>query len=172
MKRFTDIKKASKIKRINEGLLDNETDQLKPNLLPKRGEIPETGEITKSEPAKFFSKIFESRQMAHIYHLQVKGEGSFAAHKALDDYYSNIIDLIDEFIETYQGQWEIVENYEIIDTSKPHNLEKVQYFIELAEFIRETRYSAILKEDTHLHNIIDEIVGLIYRTLYKLKNLK
>ena len=35
-----------------------------------------------------------------------------------------------------------------------------------------TRKVAFLEEDTHLQNIIDEMVGLIYRTLYKLKNLK
>ena len=134
--------------------------------------IPQNNQVTQSEPAKFVSKLFESREMAHIYHLQIKGEGSYAGHKALDEYYSGILDLIDEFIETYQGQYDIIEHYDQIDTDGTKTVDKIQYFIDLAQFIKDTRYTAILEEDSHLHNIIDEMVGLIYRTLYKIKNLK
>ena len=56
---------------------------------------------------KFFSKLFESREMTHVYHLQITGEGSYAGHKALDEYYNEVLDLIDDLIETYQGQYEI-----------------------------------------------------------------
>ena len=129
-------------------------------------------EITKSEPAKFASKIFESRQMAHVFHLQTKGDGSFSQHKALEEYYEGILDLIDLFIEVYSGQYEIIENYENINTDDSINKNKIDYFIDLAEFIKSTRYIAILKEDTHLQNIIDEMVSLVYRTIFKLKNLK
>ena len=31
--------------------------------------------------------LMQSRNQAHIYHLQVDGPGSFAAHKALQEYY-------------------------------------------------------------------------------------
>ena len=79
--------------------------------------------------------------------------------------------MIDELVETYQGQYEILTDYETIE-SQPAEQTSVSYMIELANFIKSTRDLAFLKEDTHLHNIIDEIVGLIYRTLYKLKNLK
>ena len=147
------------------------------NLTPPRTgeEIPHSnaiGVVTKSEPSKFVSKLFESREMAHIYHLQIKGDGSYAGHKALDEYYSGILDLIDSIVEIYQGQYDIIENYDMIDTNGTKTLDKIQYFTELAEFIKQTRYKAFLEEDTHLHNIIDEAVSLIYRTLYKLKNLK
>jgi hypothetical protein len=129
-------------------------------------------EITKSEPAKFVSEIFKSRDVAHIYHLKAQNDGSLAAHLALDDYYKEIVELQDELVETYQGQYNIIENYEMIDSSNTNTQDRIQYFIGLAEFIKNTRYTAFLKEDTHLHNIIDEIVSLVYKTLYKLKNLK
>ena len=170
MKKFTDIKKTSKIKRIVE---QEETDQFKPNLLPKKTEMPKTGEVTKSEPAKFVSKIFEARQMAHVYHLQVKGDmGSHAAHVALNEFYDELLELLDELIETYTGQYNIIEDYETIDTSTTKSLDKIEYFIELNEFIKQTRKVAFLEEDTHLQNIIDEIVALTYRLLYKLKYTK
>jgi len=126
------------------------------------------GSDTSCTPIKLFSKLFESREMAHVYHLSVKGDpGSFAAHVALGAYYEGVLELIDELIETYQGQYGIVEDYETIDSSGTKTKEKIAYFEELAKFIKEGR-KCISTEDTHLHNIIDEVVGLVYRTLYKL----
>jgi len=174
MKKFSDFKINKLIKESDEGVIGA------PNPLPPppTGEPApnaldmSTGVVTKSEPAKFVSKLFESREMAHVYHLQITGEGSYAGHKALDEYYSGILDLIDELIETYQGQYNIIEHYDMINTDGTKSVDKIQYFIDLAEFIKSTRKVAFLEEDSHLQNIIDEAVGLIYRTLYKLKNLK
>ncbi len=132
---------------------------------------PETQEGAGS-PASFFSKLFESREMAHIYHLQVNGEqGSHAAHTALGEYYDGILDFIDTLIETYQGQYGIVDGYDVIDTNDTRTKEKIEYFEGLVEFVKHGR-KAISAEDTHLQNIIDEVVALIYRTLYKLKFTK
>jgi len=132
---------------------------------------PETQEGA-GGPASFFSKLFESREMAHIYHLQVNGEqGSHAAHTALGEYYDGILDFIDTLIETYQGQYGIVDGYDVIDTNDTRTKEKIEYFEGLVEFVKHGR-KAISAEDTHLQNIIDEVVALIYRTLYKLKFTK
>ena len=64
MDKFSDIKKThkvikkEKIEKINESL------------------IVENIELTDIEA--FFSKLFESKEMSHIYHLQTKGEeGSY-----------------------------------------------------------------------------------------------
>lgn len=119
-----------------------------------------------------FSKLFESREMAHIYHLQVNGEqGSHASHVALNDYYDKILDFIDDLIETYTGQYGIVDGYNVIDTKDTRTKDKIEYFEALAIFIKHAR-QAISVEDSHLHNIIDEIIALIYKTLYKLKFTK
>ena len=109
--------------------------------------------------------------MAHVYHLQAQGDGSFASHNALNTYYDSILELIDTVIETYSGQYGIVENYETIDTSGTQSKDKIEYFTDLTKFIKDSRYIALSKEDTHLQSIIDDIVSLIYRTIYRL-NLK
>lgn len=119
---------------------------------------------------KFFSKIFESREMAHVYHLTVKGEpGSHAKHLALGEYYDKVIDLLDELIEVYQGEYEVVEGYDTIDTSPAKSTEAIEYFKALAGFVRSERTKCFKQEETHYHNVIDDILVLIYRTLYKLK---
>jgi len=166
MKKFTDFK-FEKIKLIKE---DVETPVDMSVQAPSI--VSEEPQVKQSEPAKFVSKLFESREMAHVYHLQITGEGSYSGHKALDEYYNGILDFIDELIETYQGQYNIIENYDVINTEGTKSVDKIQYFIDLVEFIKQTRKVAFLEEDSHLQNIIDEVVGLIYRTLYKLKNLK
>lgn len=184
-KKFSDLKKVSPVKRINEdeqfGSLAGSQDVDKANMeaapkanLPENIEQqPQSGETEQNQEstscAKLFSKLFESREMAHIYHLQVKGdEGSYAAHMALNGYYEDVLDLIDSLIETYQGQYEVVEGYDIIDTKDTNSKDKVEYFKGLADFIK-TERKCISQEDTHLHNIIDEIVALVYKTLYKLR---
>jgi hypothetical protein len=172
MKKFSTIRKIYEADEVVAANLPQpvapETDTTKveqPEPQPETQEGPGT-------PVALFSKLFESREMAHIYHLQVNGEmGSHAAHTALGEYYDGILDLIDTVIETYQGQYGIVDGYETIDTAETKTKEKVEYFEGLAEFVKHGR-KAISLEDTHLHSIIDDIVVLIYRTLYKLKFTK
>jgi hypothetical protein len=186
MKRFSEIQKN--VKRINEAdeanLPQNFQDMSKEELLalmsgkkelqsePKEEEENKEKQVEVSEGGnvvKFFSKLFESREMAHIYHLTVKGEmGSHAAHTALGDYYEGILGFIDEMIEVYQGQYGIVEGYETIDTSDTQSKDKIEYFEELANFVK-TEKKCIKPEDSHILNIVDEAVALIYKTLYKLK---
>lgn len=189
MKRFSDIQKTSRIRRINEAeanLPENYEEMSKEELIKlmsgqttkteikeeeeKKEEKTETTESTEAgDVVKFFSKLFESREMAHIYHLTVKGEmGSHAAHTALGDYYEGILGFIDEMIEVYQGQYGIIEGYETIDTSETRTKDKIEYFEELVNFIRNEK-KCIKAEDSHLLNIVDEAVALMYKTLYKLK---
>jgi hypothetical protein len=188
MKRFSEIQKKSVLKRINEAeeanLPSNYQDMSKEELLalmsgnkeqqpePKKEEDNKEVQVESSEGGdvvKFFSKLFESREMAHIYHLTVKGEmGSHAAHTALGDFYEGILGFIDEMIEVYQGQYGIIEGYETIDTSSTQSKDKIEYFEELANFVK-TEKKCIKPEDSHLLNIVDEAVALIYKTLYKLK---
>lgn len=188
MKRFTQIQAAPKAKRINEAeanLPSNYEEMSKEDLIKlmtgkkeiqPEEEKSETEKEQKNEQSseaksvvKFFSKLFESREMAHIYHLTVKGEmGSHAAHLALNEYYDGILGFIDEMIEVYQGQYGIIEGYETIDTSSTQSKDKIEYFEDLVGQIREDR-KCIKSEDTHIHNIVDEAIALMYKTLYKLK---
>lgn len=122
---------------------------------------------------KLFSKLFEAKQIAHVFHLSVKSKmGSEAEHNALNIFYEEIGDKIDTIIEIYQGQFGIVEGYDIINSDPTRKKEPIDYFKDLAKFIEDNRYDAIPKEITHLHNNLDEIVALTYHTIYRLNYLK
>jgi hypothetical protein len=110
--------------------------------------------------------------MAHIFHLQVKAEmGSGWEHDALKTFYDEILEFTDTIIETYQGQYGIVEGYEVIDPSATGQMKSIEYIKQTVDYIRAER-KAIREEDTHLHNVIDEIIALFYQTIYRLTNLK
>lgn len=163
MKKFTSINKKRPIKRI----VEQDIVEVKSTI----EEQPVVGNEG-SDVVKFFSKLFESREMSHIYHLQVKGDqGSYATHEALGDYYEDVIELLDETIEVYQGQYGLIDGYETIDTAETKTKESLAYFEELAEYIKHAK-NCISEEDTHIHGLIDDIMVLIYKTIYKLKFLK
>lgn len=127
----------------------------------------------KTGPSQFFSKIFESREMAHVYHLQLKGDpGSYASHIALGEYYDGVIGILDELIEVYQGQYDIVQGYNTIDTSSTQNLDKLEYFSSVVDYLKSSRYTLLSQDDPHYQAIIDEIINLLYRLIYKLRFLK
>lgn len=174
MKKFSQVqKKSRRIFEAEEKYEDMSKEELIKLMSVKKDEPEVEKNDEKSEKSsdvvKFFSKLFESREMAHIYHLTVKGEmGSHAAHLALGEYYEAILEFVDEMIEVYQGQYGIIEGYDVIDTSDTKSKDKIEYFEELVSQVREDR-KCIKSEDTHIHNIIDEAIALMFKTLYKLK---
>ena len=121
-----------------------------------------------NDVSKFISKLLESREMAQVYHWTVKGDmGSHAAHLALEAYYDGVIGFIDDIVEIYQGQYGIIEGYDIIDTTDSKSKDRLDYFKETVEFVKSGR-TCIKAEDTHIHNIVDELIALQYKTIYKL----
>lgn len=116
--------------------------------------------------AKFLSVLFASVTQAHIFHLQTT---SFAAHKALNEYYDEMVDLIDSYGETFQGKYGIIKGY-TKSTEVFEDDSAVKYFMGLQKVITDNR--AKLPQDGELNNIVDEIAGLISSTVYKLRFLK
>ena len=116
--------------------------------------------------SKLVSYLMHSRTQAHIFHLQTP---SFAEHKALNDYYDGIVDLVDGFVESYQGKYGILNGYTGFALMNYTNKQQViQYFEALCSTIDELRQ---VVTDSYLQNQIDTIVELVNSTLYKLKCL-
>ena len=113
--------------------------------------------------------LMQSRNQAHIYHLQVQGIGSFAAHKALQEYYEGIIENIDGIAESYQGRYGIITGYKMPEAIREDNNARM-YFDGLAKFVETIRKQ--IPQDSYIQNQIDEVVDLIESTKYKLKFLQ
>ena len=120
---------------------------------------------------QFISTLFASRTQAHVFHLQTTGEGSFAAHKALNDYYDEIVGITDGIVESYQGKYGIVTGYTNVALQEYQSCEGIiMYFTVLCSYIEKSR--TMLCQDTYIQNQIDEVVALINSTIYKLRFLK
>jgi hypothetical protein len=111
-----------------------------------------------------FSKLFEARDFIHKAHLETK---SYSQHKALDGFYSGILDLTDGLIESYFGKYGIQK----IQIAQIKDAEPIGYLEDFANFM-EQAHASVDKKDTWIQNQIDEILQLTFSTLYKLKNLK
>ena len=114
---------------------------------------------------EFLLICFHARTNAHVLHLQTR---SYAAHKALNEFYDEIVDLADSFAEAYTGSYGLIEFPET--PYEPHT-DALKLLDEMDEVVDSAR-DALAKGDTHLMSTLDEITALVASTRYKLRFLK
>ena len=112
--------------------------------------------------AKAIGIMFAGRTVTHRQHLKTK---SYAEHKALNKFYDEIVDLVDDLAEATQGQYGILD-IPFVNVSMPKDSAT---FLkgQLAELDKVT---SGVKED-YLISIYQEVQKLYRSTLYKLVNL-
>lgn len=119
--------------------------------------------------AEFIATLRNSATITHLMHLQTEGEGSFAAHDALSDYYEAIVPLVDGYAEGVQGAYDVIikpyppafGNYDGLP---------VDYARSLRDYVRTARAS--LPDDSELQNEIDSIAMLLNHLCFKLARLR
>jgi len=116
--------------------------------------------------ADFIGMLFLARDVTHSAHLNTR---SYAKHKALNKFYEGIIDLADKFAEAYQGKYGLIGPISLMSAKKTSNV--VEFLEGQVDDLMDMRYKVVEKDCTPIQNIIDEIFGLYYTTLYKLKFL-
>jgi len=116
--------------------------------------------------ADFVGILFLARDVAHSTHLNTR---SFSKHSALNTFYDEVIDLADKFAEAYQGKYGLIGPISLMSAKKTTNI--VAFLEAQVDELQEMRYKVVDKDCTPIQNIIDEIFGLYYSTLYKLKFL-
>ena len=112
------------------------------------------------------SLLFLARDLAHREHLKTK---SYAQHKALGNFYNDIIENADAIAEAYQGQYGLMKNIEILGYT-----DSKEIIIELqaqVKWIKDNRYKICEKDDTPIQNLIDAAVETYLSALYKLRFL-
>ena len=111
---------------------------------------------------QFATCLLHSVTGAHMLHLATR---SFAEHKALEAFYTAIGDLIDAFVEAYQGKYAnrvvYVPGFELPP-------EPVEYLTYLKDEVATLRVADGFPQDSELQNITDEIASTIDSTLYQL----
>jgi len=116
------------------------------------------------------SELMNARTSIHKLHLKVTGEGSYAAHKALNELYDALPDHADTLVEGYQGAAEKILSYKEVS---PRTLDTVadgvNYLRDIYGMINKLQgmlpYSEIV-------NNLDLVKDSINSTKYKLLFLK
>lgn len=113
---------------------------------------------------EFISQLHDSKQQAIVWHHQTT---SYAEHKALNNYYDEIVDKIDDLVESVSGVYgrpvgysvETLQNYK-------DNAQLQAYFKNLYGFVQKERKT--IYQDSWIQNQIDEVAALIAKTSYLL----
>ncbi len=116
--------------------------------------------MTKAE--EFVSMALLGRDLAHIAHWKTK---SYAEHKALRKHYDGVLELIDLFVEQYQGYY----GKRLAIELKAKQTDDIRELLEQqCEWIEMYRYQVCEREDSAMQNTIDEILRLYQTTAYLL----
>ena len=115
---------------------------------------------------EFFGTLQQSTVETWKEHLKTD---KYSSHIALNDFYEDIVELVDALIEDYMGKYGKVKDFKNIMTTE--KLGAIKYLEELRELVTSGRKELIDEKDTELHSDIDAILSLIDSTLYKLKEL-
>lgn len=118
------------------------------------------------EVADIIAVMFISREQAHRAHLMTN---SYAEHKALNDFYDEIVDVADELAEASIG---VCGPFDSI----PYRLAvpgKIDVALERHMNSIESIRAALDKEKRYrpLQNIVDSALAIYASTLYKLREL-
>ena len=116
-----------------------------------------------SKADDFVSLVLLDRDLAHLAHWKTK---SYAEHVALNKFYDSLLDLIDGFVEQYQGYYGKRMDIKRADDDQKADIREVLEY--RAEWIERVRYEICDRDETPLQNTIDEIVRLYQSTQYLL----
>lgn len=114
---------------------------------------------------EYFGTLLQSVTEAHKKHLMV---GKYSDHIALNEFYDEMPELVDTLIEHYQGTNGKVEDYK--NTIEAEGMDAVEYLEQLLTFTKEGK-EELFDDDSALLSDVDDIIGQITSTLYKLKEL-
>jgi hypothetical protein len=110
-------------------------------------------------PKMVLGQLFKSRDVMHIVHLKTN---SFAVHKATDIYYNELLELVDKLAEIHFG---VMGKKELDEIPSAKYIEPTQHLKDISYYLTGNRRVFNTSAE---QNVIDEILGLIYQTLYRL----
>lgn len=112
----------------------------------------------------FISSLNSCKQQAIFWHNQTK---SYSQHKALNNFYDEILGLLDGLVESVAGIYDRPMDY---TTHEPVNYtskeDTIAYFKKVYDFIEAERKN--IYQESWIQNQIDEIAALVAETLYLL----
>jgi hypothetical protein len=105
-----------------------------------------------------------AKQQAIVWHQQTM---NYAEHKALNNFYEDIVDLLDRLSESYAGIYGRLKGYDVHDlVDWTSTDDTIKYYRGCYEWLVAERKTA--PQDSYIQNILDEITEELGSLLYKL----
>lgn len=115
---------------------------------------------------QYFGTLQESVTIVWRYHLKTR---KYSVHIALNEFYEKALEIVDDIIEQYQGICGVVEE-PFVNCVIGEGKTEGEYITELKAFVENNRCVASCGH-SEIDSVIDEFLGLIDSTNYKLVNL-
>lgn len=110
--------------------------------------------------------VLLGRDLAHRAHWKTP---SYAEHMALAGFYEGVVDLVDTFVESFQGQYNQLLEVPLADNEFDGEIADV--LEQQMAWIQDHRDQIVPGKETSLLNMLDSIIGIYQTTLYKLRFL-
>ena len=105
-----------------------------------------------------------AKEQAIVWHHETL---SLSEHRALESFYTEIVDLLDDLSESYAGIYGRLKGYEVHDlVDWTSTTDTIAYFKNCYLWLQDERKTA--PQDSYIQNQLDEITQLLGSTLYKL----
>ena len=115
-----------------------------------------------NEVAEFLLTLLHASTNTHLLHWTTK---SYAEHKALGEFYSELPELVDQLAEAMMGKFDATPTFPVTYYAPAASgKEELQA---LKDYVMQGRQS--LPQDSEIQNLVDEIAQSIDQTLYLLR---
>lgn len=111
---------------------------------------------------ELITKSFKARNTAHANHWTTD---SYAQHKALGNFYEDLIGALDKYVEAYQGAFGQLDQ-------APDQVDDIAKFLRKDLLWLNSNRKELARGVPALENILDEMTAVYMKTLYKIENLR
>lgn len=109
--------------------------------------------------------VFATRNAAHLAHWRTK---SFSQHMALNEFYDDVLEVLDNMVEAHQGAFDVIGKVELAQPAVKDILDRLEADM---VWISENR-TKITGKLPALDNMLQELEGVYLKAIYKLRNLQ
>jgi hypothetical protein len=113
---------------------------------------------------EFLSTLNQAKQQVIFWHNQTE---VYSEHKTLNEFYDEILGLLDGLVESTAGIYGRPKGYESFDYEDWTSTDRtIEYFRALYDYIQTERTS--IYQESWIQNKVDEIAALVASTIYLL----
>lgn len=114
---------------------------------------------------ELIGRVFATRNAVHLAHWRTD---SYAQHEALGAFYDDLVSKIDSIVEMYQGAFDLIDKVPTMQAQSNNILAHLNTEVEWIE----TNLDELSGGIKAIENVLQDLSGSYYKTIYKLTHLQ